>query len=268
MVGGGNIQSGTNTTSILCQTNPNLLTRPRPKNLITSLKTHGHILGIKLDKTPISPNINRPRLTRPPKPPRKITHRRNRTSSQPSRPPRNRIRHRLYGPTILQTGRRDAELVDDDVMYLCEVGGRVCGDGGHGGCVDAVLFVEGLGGVADEELGFTDEGLEGLTEDFAEEHSRDAFFKHLEAGVDTVVVDHFIVCSVLHHVQLPLSMTERKRVEGVVDLVIECSPFHVDDHGFETLDVMQFGDILDPLDVCSIRPRSKYGTDQTSPFSG
>jgi len=95
----------------------------------------------------------------------------------------------------------DAECRDDG----CPNGGKmrriVAGDDRHGGCVDAVLGVDFGGGTSGEEVR-RDHFEEGLTEDFAEEHSRDTFFKHLEAGVDAVFIDFCVIGCVLHDVEL------------------------------------------------------------------
>ena len=95
----------------------------------------------------------------------------------------------------------DAECRDDG----CPNGGKmrriVAGDDRHGGCVDAVLGVDFGGGTAGEEVG-GDQFEEGLTEDFTEEHSRDTFFKHLEARVNAVFIDFIVVACVLQDVEL------------------------------------------------------------------
>ena len=79
--------------------------------------------------------------------------------------------------------------------------GIVSCDDGHGGCIDAILSVDFGGRTAREEL-YRDHFEENLTEDFAEEHARDAFFEHLEARVDAVFIDIGVVFCILHDVEL------------------------------------------------------------------
>lgn len=95
----------------------------------------------------------------------------------------------------------DPERRDDGCSHGREVSGIVPCNDRHGGCVDAVLSVDFGGGAAGEEF-HRDHFEKGMTEDLAEVHSRDAFFKHLEARVVAVFINFCIIVCILHDVEL------------------------------------------------------------------
>jgi hypothetical protein len=49
--------------------------------------------------------------------------------------------------------------------------------------------------------------------------------------------------------------------------IIECSPFHVDDHGFEPFDMFEFRNVLNLFNVGSVGASSENCSDETTIFA-
>ena len=169
----------------------------------------------------------------------------------------------LEGLRVLETWGVDLQdLLDLETQRLQPLAFVCLGDGQDAG-IDRVLYIEGrvrgdvrggaavLGVEIDEEVVVLVHVQNSEAEELTEEHARDALLKHLDPGIDGGLVESDVV------------LGGRQNLE----LVVEGTPFSVDDHlscGFVVVALQRFLDVGQFLNIGAVGSSTENGTKKGS----
>lgn len=260
-------QSGTDTTSILGDTNADLLLSGNSNlgNLTQGLAEVSIEVGVELDQTAVDTHINNllgVQLAGVKEDSSK------RDSAETGGALANGVDKNLDSLALDIAGVLDLQVILESGLDINVILGSVGLNLAQETGIQTPLAVKervrwqgnlgGLAGLEDTQLRVIVNSKQGTAENFTQEHAGDTLFKHLDTGVVALGIEIAVVNGVGEH----------------AELVVEATPFSVDDHltsglvEVSILHVVQLGDSVELLNVGTIGTGTKDGAQESASLAG